>query len=43
MEGGILARGPEGYERKALGMGIHLYGGLVGQPEMGSSSGDFEI
>jgi hypothetical protein len=30
--GGSFARGPEGYERKALGMGISLHGGSVGQP-----------
>jgi len=41
--GGSFARGPEGYERKALGMGISLCGGSVGQPGMGSSTGDFEI
>ena len=34
---------PVGYERKALGTGISLYGGSVGQPGVGSSSGDFEI
>ena len=31
-----------GYERKALGMGISLDGGSVGQPGVGSSTGDFE-
>ena len=41
--GGSFSRGPEGYERKALGMGISLYGGSVGQPGVGSSTGDFEI
>jgi len=41
--GSSFARGPEGYERKALGMGIPLYGGSVGQSEVGSSTGDFEI
>jgi len=41
--GGCFARGPEGYERKALGMGIPLYGGSVGQPGVGSSTRDFEI
>jgi len=30
------------YERKALGMGISLHGGSVGQTGMGSSIGDFE-
>jgi len=38
-----FAMGPEGYERKALGMGISLYGGSVGQPGVGSSTRDFEI
>jgi len=38
-----FSRGPEGYERKALGMGISLYGGSVGQPGVGSSTGDIEI
>jgi len=43
MEGeGFFAKGPEGYERKALGIGISLYGGSVGQPGVGSSTGDFE-
>ena len=37
-----FARGPVGYERKALGMGISLHGGSVGQPEVGSSTRDFE-
>ena len=41
--GGSFARGPEGYETKALGMGTPLYGGPVGQPGVGSSTGDFEI
>ena len=31
-----------GYERKALGTGISLHGGSVGQPGVGSSNGDFE-
>jgi len=35
--------GPVGYERKALGTGISLYGGSVGQPGVGSSTEDFEI
>jgi len=30
--------GPEGYKRKALGTGISLYGGSVGQPGVGSST-----
>jgi hypothetical protein len=41
--GGSIARGPEGYERKALGKGISLHGGSVGQRGVGSSSRDFEI
>ena len=36
-------RGPEGYEKKALGSGISLYGGSFGQPGVGSSAKDFEI
>ena len=40
---GSFARGPEGYERKALGMGISLHGGSVGQSGVGSSTKDFEI
>ena len=40
---GSFARGPEGYKRKDLGMGIPLYGGSVGQTGVGSSTGDFEI
>jgi hypothetical protein len=42
LEGGSLARGHEGYERKALGMGISPHGGSVGQPGVGSSAGDLE-
>jgi hypothetical protein len=34
---------PEGYERKALGMGNSPYGGSDGQPGVGSSTGDYEI
>jgi hypothetical protein len=41
--GGSFAKGPEGYERKALGMGISLHGGSGGQPGVGSSTRDFEI
>jgi hypothetical protein len=41
--GGLFVGGPEGYERKALGTGISLYGGSVVQPGVGSSTGDFEI
>jgi len=40
---GSFAKGPEGYERKALGMGISLHGGSVGQPAVGSSTGNFEV
>ena len=43
LERGFFARGPEGYERKALGMGISLYGGSVGQPRVGLSTRHFEI
>ena len=39
---GSFAGDPVGYERKALGMGISLHGGSVGQPGVGSSTGDFE-
>jgi len=38
-----FAKGPEGYERKALGIGTSLHGGSVGQPGVGSSSRDFEV
>jgi len=41
--GGSLFSGPEGYERKALMIGIPLYGGSVGQPGVGSSTEDLEI
>ena len=41
--GGSFFRGPVGYKRKALRMGISLYGGSVGQPGVGSSTEDFEI
>ena len=34
-EGVPLLGGPEGYERKALGTGISLYGDSVGQPGVG--------
>jgi len=43
LEGVSFARGHERYESKALGMGIPLYGGSVGQPGVGLSTGDFEI
>jgi hypothetical protein len=42
-EGGSFVRGPEGYERKALEMGISAHGGSLGQPGVGSSTQDFEI
>jgi len=38
-----FAEGPKGYERKALGMGISLNGGSVGQPGVLLSTGDFEM
>jgi len=41
--GGSFTRGPEGYKRKALVMGVSLYGGYTGQPEVGSSTGEFEL
>jgi len=41
--GGSSARGPEDYEREALGTDISLRGGSVGQTVVGSSSRDFEI
>ena len=40
---GSFTEGPEGYERQALGMGISLHGGSVGQPGVDSSTKDFEI
>ena len=40
---GSFAGGPEGYERKALGMGISLHGGSDGQNGVASSTGDYEI
>jgi hypothetical protein len=43
LEGGSFYRAPEGYERKALGMGVSLYRGSVRQPGVGSSTGDYEI
>jgi len=43
LERGFFARGPEGFERKAVGMGIPLCWGSVGQPGVGSSTVDFEI
>jgi hypothetical protein len=41
--GGSFAKGPEGYERKVVGMSIFPQGGSVGQPGVGSSNRDFEI
>ena len=45
--GGSQGRAPLlgtlGYKRKAMGMCISLHGGSVGQPGVGSSTGDFEI
>ena len=37
-----FAGDPVNYERKALEMSISLHGGSVGQPGMGSSTGDFQ-
>jgi hypothetical protein len=42
LEGGSFYGAPEGYERKALGMGISPYGGSDGQLGVGSSTGDYE-
>jgi hypothetical protein len=36
--GGSFPRDPVSYGRKALEIGISLYGGSVGQPGMGSST-----
>ena len=41
--GGSFPMDPEGYERKALGMDVSLYGGSVGQTGVSSSAEDFEI
>jgi hypothetical protein len=38
-----FARGHEGYEKKALGMGISPHGSSVGQRGVCSTGGDFEI
>jgi len=43
LDGCSFARGPSGYERKALGTGISLHGGSFGQPGVGSSTMDLEI
>jgi hypothetical protein len=42
LEGGSFFEDPEGYERKALGMGVSPHGGSVGQPGVGSPTRDFE-
>ena len=39
--GAPLLGDPEGYERKAMGTGIPLHMGSVGQPGVGSSTRDF--
>ena len=41
-KGSSFGRGPEVFERKALGMGIS-HEGSFGQPGLGSSTGDLEI
>jgi hypothetical protein len=41
--GGSFVGGPEGYERKALGIGISLHGGSAVQLWVGWSTGDFEV
>jgi hypothetical protein len=41
LERGSFAWGHEGYERKALGMGIYPHKGSVGQTGVGSSARDF--
>jgi hypothetical protein len=41
--GRTFTKGPKGYERKALGMGISLQGGSVGQTGVGSFTRDLEI
>jgi hypothetical protein len=43
LEGGSFVRSPEDYEKKAVGMGISLHWGSIGQPGMSLSSRDFEI
>ena len=40
---GSFSRGPEGYERKTVEMGISLYWGSVGINGVGSSTGEFQI
>jgi len=39
---GSFTRDPVGYERTALGTCVSLLGGSVGQPGVGSSTGDFK-
>jgi hypothetical protein len=41
--GGSFAKGPDGYERTALRMGISLHEGSVGETGVDSSTRDFEI
>jgi hypothetical protein len=41
-QGRVPLLGTLGYKRKALGMGISLHGGSVGQPEVSSSTENFE-
>jgi hypothetical protein len=43
MEGGSFFGVSEGYERKALGMGVSPHGGSAGQPGVCSSTRDFEV
>jgi hypothetical protein len=42
LEGGLVYWVPWVKKRKALGMGISLHGGSVGQPRVGSSTRYFE-
>jgi len=42
LEAELLCCNPVGYERKILDTGIPLHGGIVRQPGVGSSNGDFE-
>jgi hypothetical protein len=43
LEGVSFARGPEGYERKALETATSLHGGSIGQLGVGSSTREFDI
>jgi hypothetical protein len=43
LEGGLLVGDPEGYERRALGMGTSLYGGSVGATWVRLIYWDFKI